>query len=1133
MRHLSSDNTLSDLSLEDASNGSAITLSPGFSSGHLDYSASVGFPVSQVTVIPTTNHAGASIRYLNDTDEELGDGDRFQLFLSEGAEHFIKVEVTAESRATQTYRVSVARAARPGEVLLSEKRLSLTEGGQRSYNVRLDRRPAANVTVTIGGHAGTNVTPNPTSLTFTTLNWNQPRWVSVSATTDSNNTNESVRLTHTTTSMDSLFNNITGPSVIVNVDEQDPPDHHIRTIRLPQGSYDLPPGDKALPEEEFEVWTGFGQIEGVAEGHIWRPSGLWGDPDTDTIWVVDPSHFGIHALKLSALKQGRVERHIAADTSEFDHRFNYRCHFSQTRASGEGNPSLTVMFGRAGSGQLWIANDSSGTLDTYGRTVATQTTIAGCYTRNVTSWAANGRSYSTEDEDFLTPFQFDGGIDVARGPLTVWGIWANDTRVWLSGPSSGLSAGVYTFPFARSHEVAEAPGYDGHIGASYGLWSDGTTMWVATNLGWLRAYNLDTGIRRAALDVRLRSYRMPPGDIWSDGETIWVTNRIGTIDAYELPDRPYASTRSSTPRATEAGPLTAHFASAPEAHDGQRAFNVQIAFSDDLEIAPEEMRDHALEVSGGRLTDAAPVDDRQDLWELTIEPQGTGPVSIVAAPGGSCKLAGELCTADGRPLTVALALQVAGPTTQPGKTPATQAPANSAPDAPNQPQATAVFVGGVDLEWDDVPGADSYAVQTYRGGQWTDLPADGVAIAFYGAGAIISGLDPESSLWFQVRAANAHGVSDWSPMLYMNSTSQFKLGRQARPANAPASGAPVIVGRAQPGQPLWANTTGIEDGNGLDRVRFQYQWMSNDGSGDADIAGATQLTHLWSDADEGKTLSVRVSFIDRLGYAESLTSASVGTVAAAPPVNSRATGALTISGTAEVGQMLTADTSNIGDSDGLTNVVYQYQWLADDGSSVTEISGATGSTYTLQATDEAATIKVQVSFSDDLDNEESLISAAVGPVAAAPPVNSRATGALTISGTAQVGQMLTADTSGITDGDGLTNVVYQYQWLADDGSSVTEISGATGATYTLQATDEAATIKVQVSFSDDLDNEESLISAAVGPVAAAPPVNSRATGALTISGTAQVGQMLTADTSNITDSDGLTNVVYQYQWLAD
>ena len=222
-------------------------------------------------------------------------------------------------------------------------------------------------------------------------------------------------------------------------------------------------------------------------------------------------------------------------------------------------------------------------------------------------------------------------------------------------------------------------------------------------------------------------------------------------------------------------------------------------------------------------------------------------------------------------------------------------------------------------------------MQTYRGGQWVELPGDGVAIAFYGAGAIISGLDPQASLWFQVRAANAHGVSDWSPMLYMSSTSQFQLGRRTRPANAPASGAPVIVGRAQPGQALRANTTGIEDGNGLDLVRFQYQWMSNDGSGDADIAGATQFTYLWSDADEGKTVSVRVTFIDRLGYSESLTSASVGTVAAAPPVNTPASGAPTINGTAQVGEMLSADTSVIADSDGLTNVVYEYQWLADDG----------------------------------------------------------------------------------------------------------------------------------------------------------------------------------------------------------
>ena len=396
----STDATLSDLELEDASNGSAIALSPGFSSGDFDYSASVEFPVSQVTVIPTKNHAGASIRYLNDVDEELGDGDRFQLFLSEGAEHFIKVEVTAEDDiAKATYTLTVTRPPRPGEVLLSEKRLSLTEGTQAYYSVVLNRRPSSSVTVTIGGHAGTNVTPNRTSLTFTTSNWSRSQSVFVSTSTDANNMNESVTLTHTAASSDSLFDDITIPSLIVNVDEPDAPDRHIRTITVPS---DLPLGDTALPEEEFEVWTGFPfdeTIEGVAEGHIWRPSGLWGDPDTDTVWVVDPSHFGIHALKLSALKQGRIERHVAASTSDFDQRLNYRCHFSESRASGEGNPSLTVMWGTSSS-ELWIANDSSSTIDSYDRNGDHNRHNRRCYTRNLTSWATNGRSYTAANENF-------------------------------------------------------------------------------------------------------------------------------------------------------------------------------------------------------------------------------------------------------------------------------------------------------------------------------------------------------------------------------------------------------------------------------------------------------------------------------------------------------------------------------------------------------------------------------------------------------------------------------------------------------------------------------------------------------------------------------------------------------------
>ena len=107
------------------------------------------------------------------------------------------------------------------------------------------------------------------------------------------------------------------------------------------------------------------------------------------------------------------------------------------------------------------------------------------------------------------------------------------------------------------------------------------------------------------------------------------------------------------------------------------------------------------------------------------------------------------------------------------------------------------------------------------------------------------------------------------------------------------------------------------------------------------------------------------------------------------------------------------------------------------------------------------------------------------PLAQANVENTPATGAPIITGTAQVGQTLTADTSGIADSDGLTNVAYSYQWLADD----TEIDGATGFTYTVQSSDAGKAIKVQVTFTDDAGNEETLTSPATDAVAAATQPN--------------------------------------------
>ena len=59
---------------------------------------------------------------------------------------------------------------------------------------------------------------------------------------------------------------------------------------------------------------------------------------------------------------------------------------------------------------------------------------------------------------------------------------------------------------------------------------------------------------------------------------------------------------------------------------------------------------------------------------------------------------------------------------------------------------------------------------------------------------------------------------------------------------------------------------------------FSYQWQA----GGADISGATGSTYTLADADEGKAISVAVSFTDNAGNAESVASAATAAVEAAP-----------------------------------------------------------------------------------------------------------------------------------------------------------------------------------------------------------------------------------------------------------
>ena len=313
--------------------------------------------------------------------------------------------------------------------------------------------------------------------------------------------------------------------------------------------------------------------------------------------------------------------------------------------------------------------------------------------------------------------------------------------------------------------------------------------------------------------------------------------------------------------------------------------------------------------------------------------------------------------------------------------------------------------------------------------------------------------------------------------------------------NTPATGAPTISGTAQSGATLTADTSGIADADGLTEVSYRYQWIA----GESDISGATNSSYTLTSNEEGQTIQVRVSFPDDAGNPETLT--SIATDAVGPQYDDAeeapmwSADMLVVEYTGVSIGAATADLfSNIGGSGGLqVRSLWSYTLGRDLRLAFTDgVPGA--AEYTLQVGDLALAFPAgssgQSSFKwtdVDVDWEDGHtipVSIVATSTLAEPTPNTPATGEPTISGTPQVGVTLTADVSGITDADGLTNVSYRYQWIRNDGNADTDIEDVTASTYILVTADEGKTIKVKVSFTDDADNEETLTSAATRAVAA-------------------------------------------------
>ncbi|WP_407118088.1 DUF4082 domain-containing protein [Bradyrhizobium sp. LMG 9283] len=223
-------------------------------------------------------------------------------------------------------------------------------------------------------------------------------------------------------------------------------------------------------------------------------------------------------------------------------------------------------------------------------------------------------------------------------------------------------------------------------------------------------------------------------------------------------------------------------------------------------------------------------------------------------------------------------------------------------------------------------------------------------------------------------------------------------------------------------------------------------------------------------------------------------------------------GTVSVSGTPTQNQTLTA---TVSDADGVPATV-TYQWQqSTDGTTWSNITGATASTLTLGQAQVGSFIRVTAFYTDQLGSSETPVSAATGTKVA----NVNDVGVVTINGTATQNQTLTAS---VTDPDGVpASITYRWQSSAD-GTTWTNLS-ATTASLTLDSSLVGKRIRVNATYTDQLGASENATSTATATVAAASttttlfttqtPANTNAT-----DGTGadyELGMRFTADASGV------------------
>ena len=268
-------------------------------------------------------------------------------------------------------------------------------------------------------------------------------------------------------------------------------------------------------------------------------------------------------------------------------------------------------------------------------------------------------------------------------------------------------------------------------------------------------------------------------------------------------------------------------------------------------------------------------------------------------------------------------------------------------------------------------------------------------------------------------------------------------------------------------EPLIIDVSGISDSDGVGKIYVQWQKETSDGRW-IDIFGATQQSFTPRQVHVGQTLRVQITFLDKQGNLETLFSSPSSPV---QNVNDKPKGGPLLVGNAKEDASLIVDTSSVSDEDGIGEMQVIWQ-RSKQGSDWQAFDDTTGEVLKLGQMHVNYAYRAIVAYLDGQDTREVMISS---PSDIVMNLDDPVEGEVVLSGEANENGTLMADTSQITDEDGVASLSVQWE-SSKDGRSWSIMENIQGISLDLGQYLVGSQIRARLSVVDNFGTETILVS---------------------------------------------------------